>query len=192
MNTEEEVGTSTELEAPVKRIGRPPGSKNKPKLNEAHDDEDGLLVAMPKTAETSSSLAERIMLAKQRENLEKKIEEVSTKIATETWTISCRINHGHFGIFFTEDPKGKEIHPGMWYSSYHNAGDPWTFGTANIVCQECVASTGNATPLPINETTKNRMKGTLFRIPAAYERFLRMIPSAKIQDYLTKQEVARG
>ena len=210
MKTEEGVSSVIEAvkEPSVQRRGRPVGSKNKPKSvagsapTEAGDTLPAPNVVvvveakpsvkpkvdLPKTGPSAADIAEKVLIAKQKQLLEQKIEQVAKKIQDEVWALSCRANQKHFGIFFTENPKGKDIHPGMWYSTYHEPSSPWTFGTGHIVCQECRALTGADVALPINETTKQRMRGTTFRIPRSYERFLRAIPAKQFKEYLEGKE----
>jgi hypothetical protein len=42
---------------------------------------------------------------------------------------------GHIAAWLTEKPSGAVIHPGMWESILHTAGEPWPH--SYIPCQEC-------------------------------------------------------
>lgn len=71
---------------------------------------------------------------------------------------------GHVALWLTEKPISSRIHPGMWHSLHHQAGEPWTDSV--IPCQECFVE-GEARAWPPHLRAVRREDGSFDFVFAA-------------------------
>jgi hypothetical protein len=109
--------------------------------------------------------------------------------------IACR-RCNRPGVWLTQDPRGQEIHVGMWYSIHHELGDPWLHPTGKMLCQFCFIEGGEEVDLCV-EARRDPVGGTVYTLRGEwYREYLRKAPKAEYDKMLadiTKQaeEVTR-
>jgi len=90
------------------------------------------------------SAAAAILLSEDKKRAKKAVADNEMLNAESLFYIRCPRYTEHMGMFFTEYPTGP-IHPGMWFSLVHTAGDPYF--EREVVCQECLADGDNGVHL---------------------------------------------
>lgn len=86
---------------------------------------------------------------------------------------------GHVAAWLTEKPQGGRIHPGMWESLHHRAGDPWTH--QYIPCQECYVE-GESRPWNVHVRPAPRGDGSYDFVLAAERKYvIGSIPRAELE-----------
>ena len=112
------------------------------------------------------SKAAQILLGKAAVDARKAMDAIKKDVAENVHAMHCG-NKDHDAIWFTENPRNKIIHRGMWYSIYHDAGDVWPIQDAEgrldpiPWCQEC-ALTGDSRRWPVPGLRAVRMRDNNF------------------------------
>lgn len=89
------------------------------------------------TKKAPSDPAAAILLAREKVRADEAVKEAERLNADYIWYMRCPRHADHMAIYFTEKP-GPTIHPGMWFSLEHQAGEPWL--KPAVQCQECLVN----------------------------------------------------
>lgn len=86
------------------------------------------------TAPPDRATQDALSLLKELEDQKLQTEQVNDEKDQKEWQYIHQCRRGHPAIFYTKNPRGTQVSPKQWFSSYKKPDEPWR---GYVLCQIC-------------------------------------------------------